>query len=211
MKAIHLAFKERQRAIEARGPKLRQKSRRKEASTQQTDGRRRSHGSVARLLRCGACRPALVEVTVLRTHQLHSGERLCSLDEVQPTPAIEQAGLLVQGLQACLISDLTNDYASDWVTCLPPAIDVHVAVQMISEDTVDGHPLVQFARRNHACKYCAKQCRRTAADDMSRPATEYAVQKAEPADPCPNSSSRRMSNTRNLRCMKVSCCTRSQS
>ena len=54
------------------------------------------------LLRCGACRPALVEVPVLGTHQRRSGERVCSVDQMQPTPAIDQASLLVQGLQAWL-------------------------------------------------------------------------------------------------------------
>ena len=62
-----------------------------------------------------------------------------------------------------LISDLTSDFVSDRVVRLPPAVEVPEAVQVISEDTVEGHPLVQFAGRKRACKYCAKQRKRTAA------------------------------------------------
>ncbi len=62
-----------------------------------------------------------------------------------------------------LINDLTHDYVSDRVVRLPPAVEVPAVVKMVSEDTVEGHRLVQFAGRERACKYCAKQRRRTAA------------------------------------------------
>ena len=62
-----------------------------------------------------------------------------------------------------LISDVTSDYVSDRVVRLPLAVEVPAAVQVISEDTVEGHPLVQFAGRKRAYKYCAKQRRRMAA------------------------------------------------
>ena len=139
------------------------------------------------LLRCGACRPALVESTTVWGVQAGVGGTYYGVGRAgrrwwkylfwglinvglvnayvlwtrcnRPLPSIKRV-FSFKAFKLGLISDLTNDYASDWVTCLPPAIDVHVAVQMISEDTVDGHPVVQFARWNHACKYCA---RRTAA------------------------------------------------
>ena len=142
------------------------------------------------LLRCGACRPALVAPTTVWGVQAGVGGTYYGVGRAgrrwwkylfwglinvglvkayvlwtrcnRPLPS-NKLVFSFKAFKLGLISDLTKDYASDWVTCLPPAIDVHVAVQMISEDTVHGHPVVQFASRNHACKYCAKQRRRTAA------------------------------------------------
>ena len=80
----------------------------------------------------------------------------------QPLPANKRVFSL-KAFKLALINDLTRGYVSDRVVRLPPAVEVPAAVQMISEDTVDGHPLVQFDGRKRACKYCAKQRTRTAA------------------------------------------------
>ena len=69
----------------------------------------------------------------------------------RPLPANKRV-FSFKAFKCGLISDLTSD-VSDRVVRLPPAIEVPAAVQMIAEDTVEGHHLVQFARRTAAGHY----------------------------------------------------------
>ena len=80
----------------------------------------------------------------------------------RPLPANKRLCSL-KAFKLALIHNFTDDYVSGRVVRLPPAIDVPAAMQMIAEDTVEGHPLVLFAGRKRACQYCAKQRRWTTA------------------------------------------------
>ena len=46
---------------------------------------------------------------------------------------------------------------------LPPAINEPDADLRVSEEVVDGHPLVRFVGRKHTCHMCSRQHKKTAA------------------------------------------------